>query len=195
MREDMLSQLEEIQSNVREIKSTWGKTIMTLDNIKSSLKADRQKALEEARKKGYEEAEMIWTAPSSKNEFYRKGLDDAWEAARKIVLSPYEGGMSLADLFAIFGIVSMQQFFRKYSASQAIEKLKAYELNDKVEVGDEVKPSYSDIAGVVTLIDGDTIYVLWRDGSSTSTLKLKEVRKTGRHFEIESILREMSDES
>lgn len=65
------------------------------------------------------------------------------------------------------------------------------EHDDKIEVGDEVKPFYTDITGVVTLIDGDTIYVLWRDGSSTSTLKLKEVTKTGRHFDIEKILEEM----
>ena len=63
--------------------------------------------------------------------------------------------------------------------------------SDKIEVGDEVKPFYTDITGVVTLIDGDTIYVLWRDGSSTSTLKLKEVTKTGRHFDIEKILEAM----
>lgn len=63
--------------------------------------------------------------------------------------------------------------------------------DDKIEVGDEVEPFYTDITGVVTLIDGDTIYVLWRDGSSTSTLKLKEVTKTGRHFDIQSILEAM----
>ena len=65
------------------------------------------------------------------------------------------------------------------------------EHDDKIEVGDEVKPFQTDITGVVTLIDGDTIYVLWRDGSSTSTLKLKEVTKTGRHFDIASILEDM----
>ena len=65
------------------------------------------------------------------------------------------------------------------------------EHDDKIEVGDEVKPFYTDITGVVTLIDGDTIYVLWRDGSSTSTLKLKEVTKTGRHFDIQKILEGM----
>ena len=66
--------------------------------------------------------------------------------------------------------------------------------DDKIEVGDEVKPFYTDITGVVTLIDGDTIYVLWRDGSSTSTLKLKEVTKTGRHFDIASILEDMRND-
>ena len=48
--------------------------------------------------------------------------------------------------------------------------------DDDIKVGDEVKPFYTDIPGVVTLIDGDTIYILWRDGSSTSAMKLKEVR-------------------
>ena len=47
-------QLNDIEENVRSIKATWGNTIMTLDNIKSSLKADRQKAIEEAYQKGFE---------------------------------------------------------------------------------------------------------------------------------------------
>lgn len=67
----------------------------------------------------------------------------------------------------------------------------AKQTDDEIKVGDEVKPFYTDITGVVTLIDGDTIYALWRDGSSTSTMKLKEVTKTGRHFDIASILKEM----
>lgn len=71
---------------------------------------------------------------------------------------------------------------------------KAKQTDDKIEVGDEVKPFYTDITGVVTLIDGDTIYVLWRDGSSTSTLKLKEVTKTGRHFNIATILEDMRND-
>lgn len=55
---DILSQIEEIQGNVRDIKATWGNTIMTLDNIKSSLKADRQKAIEEAYLRGKHDAEQ-----------------------------------------------------------------------------------------------------------------------------------------
>lgn len=60
-------QLNDIEENVRSIKATWGNTIMTLDNIKSGLKVDRQKATDEA---------------------YQRGLDDAWEAITKIAKMP-----------------------------------------------------------------------------------------------------------
>ena len=123
---------------------------------------------------------------------YQRGLDDAWEAAKKIVC---DEKLDWNTLLHLFNRGNFTGIFGDFSAAEAIEKLKAYEekqkADDKIEVGDEIIPSYSDIAGVVTLIDSDTIYVLWRDGSSTSMIKLKDVRKTGRHFDIQSILEEM----
>ena len=83
-----------------------------------------------------DEKQNIRTSPPKKmcghhtleaKDIYQRGLDDAWEAARKIVLSPDEGGTSLPDLFAMFGNGSMQRVFRNYSASEAIAKLKDYE--------------------------------------------------------------------
>ena len=127
---------------------------------------------------------------------YQQGLDDAWEAAKKLFSS-----MADSDIDKAFPIEWNNGGFNalmNLQPQEAIEKLKAYEekqkADDKIEVGDEIRPSYSDIAGVVTLIDSDTIYVLWRDGSSTSRIKLKEVRKTGRHFDIAKILEEMRNE-
>ena len=55
-------QLNDIEENVRSIKSTWGNTIMTLDNIKTNLKADRQRAIDDAYQKAlayYEIAESF----------------------------------------------------------------------------------------------------------------------------------------
>lgn len=127
---------------------------------------------------------------------YKRGLEDAWEAARKLFSS-----MADSDIEKAFPTEWNNGGFNaliNLQPQEAIEKLKAYEEkqkhDDKIEVGDEVKPYYSDIAGVVTLIDSDTIYVLWRDGSSTSTIKQKEVRKTGRHFDIASILEDMRND-
>ena len=127
---------------------------------------------------------------------YQRGLNDAWEAAKKLFSS-----MADSDIDKAFPIEWNNGGFNalmNLQPQEAIEKLKAYEerqkADDEIEVGDEIRPSYSDIAGVVTLIDDDTIYVLWRDGSSTSMIKLKEVRKTGRHFDIASILEDMRND-
>ena len=72
---DILSQIEEIQSDVRELKSTWGNTITMLDNIKTSLKADSQKAKEDAYAKGYEMGEQVGAANASAMD-YQKGFED-----------------------------------------------------------------------------------------------------------------------
>ena len=130
---------------------------------------------------------------------YQRGLDDAWEAARKIVLSPDEGGTSLLTIFAIFGVGSMQRVFRSYSASEAIAKLKAYEekqADDKIEAGDEVKrklASENDSRGIVTKEWGDIYYIMWSDGSSGKWYK-DHIVKTGRHFDIDKILEEMKND-
>lgn len=143
---------------------------------------------DQAYHKGLEEGNDIGYKDGVKD-----GQNEAWEAARKLFSS-----MADSDIEKAFPVEWNNGGFHaliNLQPQEAIEKLKAYEekqkADDKIEVGDEVRPSYSDIAGVVTLIDSDTIYVLWRDGSSTSMIKLKEVRKTGRHFDIQKILEEM----
>ena len=110
--------IDKIHANTIEIKSVMGNTIMMLDNIKSALKADVQSEI---------------------NAAYQCGLDDTWEAARKVVLCAEEGGLSIEELDEIFGCSTIQQVFRRYSVQQTIEKLKAYEeqkANDEIKVGD-----------------------------------------------------------
>lgn len=79
--EKIMEDIQSVQDNIREIKSTWGNTIMTLDNIKSGLKADVQKKVDEA---------------------YQRGLNDAWEAAKKIVEDTEHGGIAMGTLCEIF---------------------------------------------------------------------------------------------
>ena len=143
-----------------------------------------QKGFEDGKENGLDESDMREAVS------YQRGLNDAWECAKKLFST-----MSETEIEKVFPVEWKSGFsgLMQMKPQYAIEKLKAYEekQNDKIEVGDEVEPFYTDITGVVTLIDGDTIYILWRDGSSTSAMKLKEVTKTGRHFDIASILEEM----
>jgi hypothetical protein len=128
------------------------------------------------------------------DEAYQAGLNDAWEIARALVwdtsISEYEtAGVKVESWDG-----ETCEVLRRYPAHEAVELLRTireHKDSDRIEVGDEVKSFYTDITGVVTLIDGDTIYILWRDGSSTSMIKLKEVRKTGKHYDIASILEAM----
>ena len=148
---------------------------------------------DEAYKQGYVEAERIWRAPSSDNEFYQKGLGDAWEAARKIIHMP-EG-----DLLNIFtecysAVCTALQVLLKYDASEAIAKLKAYEdkQKDRIEVGDEVvfetegaEPfvilhKYYDDAGHPS---GYRYFVYAQNGEVLIFNEGDGPKKTGRHFQ------------
>lgn len=79
------------------------------------------------------------------DEAYQKGAEDGrnetWEVARKIALYRDEGGTSILDLTEIFDCCTIQQVFRRYTVSEAIAKLKAYEekqkTNDEIKVEDE----------------------------------------------------------
>lgn len=171
---------------VKELKRSVGEINSHLNTIESLCTFDTE-ALEQREK-----------------EAYRKGLDDAWEAAGKVVFSRDEGGTSISDLDEIFGYCTIQQVFRRYTASEAIAKLKAYEekqkADDEIKVGDEV---------ISLKVNGEVIEELppWivtyetkysYQGFEASGMFHKNpkdsVRKTGRHFDIEAILREMVNE-
>ena len=69
---------------------------------------------------------------------YEKGLNDAWECARKIMLSDEDGGIAHIDIQKIFG-GSYYQAMMNYSASEVIVKLKEYEEKQEPKDGDRVR--------------------------------------------------------
>jgi hypothetical protein len=79
------------------------------------------------------------------DEAYQRGLDDAWEMAKRIVLTKTDANcpyFSPEELNSIFGYSTLQRVIDTYSVSEAIEKVKAYEEQQKadaeIKVGDEV---------------------------------------------------------
>ena len=122
---------------------------------------------------------------------YQKGLEDAWEAARKIVTMPDRDFIN-SD---ILDLDPGESIFTKYAASKAIAKLKAYEEQkavDEIKVGDEVIDKDGDKT-IVTNIHGELFDGLFYDGSTMSDMFLEDVEKTGRHFDIDKILEEMKE--
>ncbi len=180
--------------------------------VMSRIKSDVDYVAEEAYNKGYEQAKLIWSSKTNE-ESYQRGLsegndigykdgvidgrNEAWEAARKIIRMP-EG-----DLLNIFtecysAVCTALQVLLKYDASEAIAKLKAYEekqkADDKIEVGDEV--NWLGDYFIVTRIfqprnmkeqcDG-----IDDDGCVYHDVLMDDLEKTGRHFDIASILEDM----
>lgn len=72
-------------------------------------------------------------------EAYQKGLDDAWTAARKITAEYDEGGLSISDLYKVFGTESAQTILRDNTVQEAIEKLRQYEQEQEEKDFGEVR--------------------------------------------------------
>jgi len=131
---------------------------------------------------------------------YQRGLDDAWEAARKIAVMWEK--MDNDDFLETFGVTAkigestIGALFKKQTANEAMLELEAYEekqkADDEIKVGDEVycKGDDTSDSGVVTWVGKKSIYAMWQDGSAGEVQK-DEFIKTGRHFDIASILKEM----
>ena len=123
---------------------------------------------------------------------YQQGLDDAWEAAKKLFSS-----MADSDIDKAFPIEWNNGGFNalmNLQPQEAIEKLKAYEekqkADDEIKVGDEVEVLNSGSKYLIAWIAGTSICGFAHDGVACH-LQPSDVRKTGRHFDIESILEDM----
>lgn len=130
---------------------------------------------------------------------YQRGLNDAWEAAKKLFSS-----MADSDIEKAFPIEWNNGGFNalmNLQPQEAIEKLKAYEEkqkhDDKIEVGDEV--NWLGDCFIVTRIfqphnmkeqcDG-----IDDDGCVYHDVLMDDLEKTGRHFDIASILEDMRND-
>lgn len=111
---------------------------------------------------------------------YNKGLNDAWEAVRKIMNMPQK------DFYELFNSERPYYVITLKSASEVIEKLKQYDEQHgtvSVEVGDEVLDGVASL--VVTSINEDgTVNGFDECGCTYSSVKVRGV--TGRHFDIVS---------
>ena len=114
--------------------------------------------------------------------------EEAWEIAKKILLYPAHGGFNATELEEIFG---RTEHLWELTPQQAKAKIEAWEAEKEIRVGDVV-----DICGdkgIVTSFgtDGDTIHVLYLDGIVNSYRKDKDIKKTGRHIDIEGLLKQI----
>ena len=140
-----------------------------------------------------------------RKEAYEEGLSDAWEAARKIYLPEDHGGLGYDMLMKIFNTDNKGWLFKNLSASEAIEKIRRYEQEEKeqIQVGDEVIRHYKN-----EFMEGDdapSIFLSEEDGHfrclafngrsiMIAEYPKNQYRKTGRHFhEIAAVLQKMKE--
>ena len=157
----------------------------------------------EAYEKGVQDTKQHWVdAPRScAYKFgYENGLNDAWDAARKIVLSREDGGLFEYEARkSVFGCGNYMAL-KNYSASEAVKKIRQYgqEQEEQIQVGDEVV-FYNGEKCVVTVVgDGQAAEVMDKGGFS---MRMDDglrnsMKKTGRHFpEIVEVFKKMNGES
>lgn len=120
---------------------------------------------------------------------YEDGLNDAWDAACKIGKLSCDGGWNTAQLSKVFDSPLGTEIFRKYSAKEAIERIKRYECKteqEKIKFGDEVTSVVDSINyGVVLHTFNDGCDVFWKHNGSVETFvdsMLDELKKTGNNY-------------
>lgn len=194
-----------------EIRPQIGNMINACSNLESSFEKTRSEAYnegfndginnkepdieairEEAYHDGYKTGRMDEKDDSAeeRDNAYQRGLNDAWEAARKTI-----DYWMHCQTVKIFGISDVDKIFDNKTASEAIEKLKAYEEKKKAEeikVGDEVMLQEDhEENGICISKEGDKMYVMWSDGSA-GKWEERDLIKTGRHFpEIAEIFQKL----
>lgn len=129
-----------------------------------------------------------------RKEAYEKGLADAWTAARKIVTMPNREFINSDILDLDHG----ESIFTKYTASEAIEKIRQYEQKqeEQIQVGDEVVVDSGKCVVLAVDKNGFPAKLLEPDGYTLTLTTDVKLPKTGRHYpQIAEVLRKMKEES
>ena len=128
---------------------------------------------------------------------YNKGLNDAWELVKKIVLKAEKGGLNYNDFKNIFGVGDYVSVLEEFTPQEALAKLKAYE-EAQIEVGDVV--AWTDFAddtfnGVVLDFkdNTDNEVVVFNENGCVDVWKIADCKKTGKHIDIQSILEQIRE--
>jgi len=156
--------------------------------VKDSVVKVYEQGYKDGRADGYDAGELFGGD-------YQKGLNDAWECARRVINCdvPY-------DFWELASGQSNLAIFKHYSAQGAIAKIKEYEekqkQEDKIKVGDEV--IYDSENCVITAIanGGHTLMLLGLGGGYMVRTTPESIKKTGRRFsQIEEVLKQMQEEA
>ena len=117
----MMNALEGVKAQIRKAYDK---------SYKDGYVAGYDQGYDDGLKDGHEDgkADTPFTdTEEAENKAYNRGLNDAWDAARKIAVDITDGGYSLDELREIFDETLNRIIFKRNTASEAIAKIKAYE--------------------------------------------------------------------
>ena len=120
--------------------------------------------------------------------------EEAWELARRIV-GCREHGLEETKRREIFSRDDAFDVFNLFSAKEDKSKIEAWEAEKEIKVGDvviETSDAGNEYIGVVTQITSaqNSVCIVYADGSTNITLA-KKLKKTGRHIDVEWLLKQI----
>lgn len=193
MNENLADEIRKTIESIKDMKTQVSGLNNYLSILEGMVRADAQKRIDEAYQRGLEDGKKAFDLlDSERDSKYQRGLDDAWECARKLFSS-----MADSDIEKAFPVEWNNGGFHaliNLQPQEAIAKLKVYEekqkADDEIKVGDEVKHERGWTA-VVTWIFDDRMTLMGKDGTIADYHISDKFTKTGRHFDIMKILKEM----
>lgn len=126
-------------------------------------------------------------------EAYQRGLDDAWDAARKITDVPSHGGLNVEELQQLFDTAASIKVFTDHTASEAIEKIREYEEHkaqaDEIRNGDEVRFTIfgQDFKAIAIQRGSSGDWQVLNDRGNMSLFAETDLTKTGRHVDLSEL--------
>ena len=144
--------------------------------------------MDEAYAEGYTLAESKYRGIHDDD--YQRGLDDAWDAARKIGCTVKEGGLANHELVSIFGNLATSFILRDYEAIEVIEKIREYEESkaqeDAICNGDEVYFTLfsQNFKAIAIQRDLEGSWQVLNDRGRITPLAEELLTKTGRHVDL-----------
>lgn len=129
------------------------------------------------------------------NQAFNQGTEAAWELARKIVI---QNGYSSHDLYEIFESNDLQLVLEEYTYPEAAAKVAEWEKAKAkilVKAGDVLENIYdsNDKCIVTKLYPNNRAYLVFNDGTAGMN-ELDNFKKTGRHMDIDSFLKQIGGE-
>lgn len=146
----------------------------------------------EAYAEGYKEGMQLSIDDAKLKKEYQRGLNDAWDAAKKIW--EYDA-TTLKKIFSkCCYSVDIWDILHKYSASEAIEKIKQCgQKQEEIEYGDEIQ--FCDgVKALVLDVDDEKLSVVTKRGFTDISMWKGNVTKTGeKYIIIADYLRKIRD--
>ena len=184
--EPLSTYTEPLEAKIKNLKKKLKKWVEKGVNQRAEI----TRLLEENKRLKAENGNSLWNIEQARAE----GAESAWELARKIVRQPINGGYKQSEFEEIFDCGYISDIFEKYTYSEAAAKVEAWE-KATIKRGAEVeKNDLRDARFIVTFTNGKLMSGVTQSGLVFSNEKTKDWHKTGRHIDIEGLLKQIGGE-